>query len=88
MKLSDLRKKAASGITPDRKRNGKGKYRVTATDVTLSIGENEVIHGGRIDFTLCDDVIEEKNLSRDERRDLLTWYGEVAKKISTYRKKR
>lgn len=86
MDLSDLRKMAKRGIEPDR--NSKSKYRVTAHEVTISLGNNEIIQGGRVDFMLCDDVLEEKHLSRDERRDLLTWYGEVAKKLSNNRKKR
>lgn len=88
MKLSEIRQKATSGIVVDRKCKQKGKFRVTTVDVTVPITSSEVIHGSRIDFTICDDVLDQKDLSRDERRDLLTWYGEVAKKLSKYRKKR
>lgn len=79
MKLEDLRKEALSGIEPDRS----GRSRI------MIVGLKGPIKGKRIDFSICDDLVDiDPDLSREERREILTWYDEVYKKEQIYRKKR
>jgi hypothetical protein len=81
MKLSDLRKRAVKGIKrpsmtrkqEQRVKNG-GKWKIVSVDSLKGPIKGQVID--RIDFQIVDDVLDEGDLSRDERRDLLTWYGD------------